>query len=143
MVKENPNTFSKEEREAMRARAKELKEQEKLKKNRKKSEEKVFEEINKMTEPDKVMAKKLHKLITKNFPNLFPKTMYGMPAYAKEGKVLCFFQAASKFNTRYSTFNFEHIANLENGNMWPVSFGIKKLTTEVENKILELIKNAL
>ena len=97
-----------------------------------------------MKEPDKSMAMKLHKLITAAAPQLTPKTWYGMPAYAnKEGKVVCFFQESAKFKTRYATLGFSDSANLDQGDMWPVTFALKKITNEEEKKILELIKIAL
>ena len=96
-----------------------------------------------MPEPDRGLATRLHEIIKANTPILAPKTWYGMPAYAKDGKVVCFFQAASKFNTRYATFGFQHDANLDEGDMWPVSFALKKLTAADEATIAALVKKAV
>ena len=96
-----------------------------------------------MKEPDRAMAKRLHAIIKASAPTLLPKTWYGMPAYAKDGKVICFFQAASKFNTRYATFGFQHDANLDEGAMWPVTFALKELTAADEAKIGALVKKAM
>jgi uncharacterized protein YdhG (YjbR/CyaY superfamily) len=89
------------------------------------------------------MAKRLHELVTESAPDLMPKTWYGMPAYAKDGKVICFFQAASKFNVRYATFGFQHDANLDNGDMWPTAFALKELTAATEAQIIKLVKKAV
>ena len=99
--------------------------------------------IAEMTEPDRAMAKRLHAIITANAPALSPKTWYGMPAYAKDGKVVCFFKSAEKFNSRYATFGFEEAANLDEGAMWPTSFALKKLTAADEKKIGALVKKAV
>ncbi|RJP51289.1 MAG: DUF1801 domain-containing protein [Anaerolineaceae bacterium] len=112
--------------------------------NKEEAEKAVFEAIAKMKEPDRSMAKRLHEIITAAAPSLMPKTWYGMPAYAnKDGKVICFFQAASKFNTRYATFGFQHDANLDEGNMWAASFALVKLTPAEEAKIVALVKKAV
>src|SRR5436189_6243956 len=96
-----------------------------------------------MLEPDRSMAKRLHAIIKASAPALLPKTWYGMPAYAdKDGKVVCFFQTAKKFNTRYSTFGFNDAATLDDGNMWPVAFALMKLTSAEETKIAALVKKA-
>ncbi len=100
--------------------------------------------IAEMSEPDRSMAKRLHEIITATAPDLWPKTWYGMPAYARDGKtVICFFQAASKFNTRYATFGFQHDANLDEGNMWPTAFALKELTAAEEEKIVALVQKAV
>lgn len=97
-----------------------------------------------MSESDKVLANKIHELVKTNAPELFPKTWYGMPAYAnKEGKVVCFFQGASKFNYRYATLGFQEDAHLDDGNMWAASFALLKITDVEEKKIVELIKRAV
>jgi len=97
-----------------------------------------------MPEPDRAMAKRIHEIVTENAPELMPKTWYGMPAYANaDGKVICFFQAASKFNVRYATFGFQHDANLDEGNMWAASFALIKLTSAEEKKIVALVKKAV
>ena len=96
-----------------------------------------------MPEPDRAIGERLHAIIKASAPALSPKTWYGMPAYAKDGKVVCFFQSAHKFNTRYATFGFQHEANLDEGNMWPVAFAVKKLTATEEAKIAALVKKAV
>lgn len=136
--KKTTKGFSVEEREAMQARFKEL--------NAKKSdgEKMVLEKINAMKGDDKAMAKKLHELIKKAAPELSPKTWYGMPAYANsQGQVICFFQNAGRFKARYSTFGFSDKAKLDEGNFWPTSFALSKLTPVEEKKIVELIKKAV
>src|SRR6266542_997659 len=107
--------FTDEERAAMKARAAELKAEERASKNRAEGERDVLAAIAAMKEPDRVMAKRLHAIIEATAPNLWPKTWYGMPAYAKDGKVVCFFKSAGKFNSRYATFGFEEAANLDEG----------------------------
>lgn len=138
--------FSDAERKAMQERAKELAleaESGKLK-GKAKQEKAVFDAIAEMPEEDRAMAEKIHAIVTSVAPQLSPKTMYGMPAYANEdGKVVVFFQAASKWDSRYSTLAFEDRANLDDGNMWPTSFAIKKLDSAAEKKIIELVKRAV
>lgn len=99
--------------------------------------------IAKMPEPDRAIGERLHAIIKTNAPTLSPRTWYGMPAYAKNGKVVCFFQSAEKFKTRYATFGFQHEANLDDGNMWPVAFAVKKLASAEEAKIGALVKKAV
>lgn len=136
--------FSAEEKAAMKARALELKAEARASKNREEGEKAVFAVIAEMKEDDRLMATRLHELITANAPALMPKTWYGMPAYAnQEGKVICFYQAASKFNVRYATFGFQHDANLDDGNMWAASFALIRLTSAEEAKILALVKKAV
>ena len=135
--------FSEEEREAMRARARELAAETRLSKDKAQGENDVLEAIEKMSEPDRTIAKRLHILIKEVAPTLSPKTWYGFPAYAKDGKVVCFFQYAGKFKTRYATLGFSDNAKLDEGNMWPVTFAIKKLTTSEEAKIVALVKKAV
>ncbi len=96
-----------------------------------------------MPKPDRTLAERLHAIIKASAPNLSPKTWYGMPAYAKEGKVVCFFQSAGKFKARYATFGFNDTANLDNGAMWPVAFALKELTAAEEKKIVALVKKAV
>src|SRR5256714_12468177 len=96
-----------------------------------------------MREPDRAMAKRLHSIIKASAPALSPKTWYGMPAYAKDGKVVCFFQPAQKFNTRYATFGFSDKANLDDGALWPVAFALKELTASEEARIAALVKKAV
>ncbi|MEX0790246.1 MAG: DUF1801 domain-containing protein, partial [Actinomycetota bacterium] len=131
--------FSAEERAAMKERVKELK----AAKSAADAEADVLAKIAEMPEPDRSMGKKLHEIVKANAPDLSPKTWYGMPAYAKDGKVVCFFQGAQKFDTRYSTFSFNDAANLDDGAMWPVSFALAKLTATEEAKIAKLLKQAV
>ncbi|MBC6940279.1 MAG: hypothetical protein DWB59_09700 [Anaerolineae bacterium] len=127
----------------MRERAKELKAEERASKDREAGEKAVLAAIAAMTEPDRSMAKRLHEIVKASAPSLLPKTWYGMPAYAnKDGKVVCFFQSAGKFNTRYATLGFQHDANLDEGAMWPVAFALKKLTAVEETRIAALVKKA-
>ena len=136
--------FTAEEKAAMKERAKELKAEARASKNREEGEKAVFAAITQMKEPDRSMAKQLHEIITTNAPDLLPKTWYGMPAYAnKDGKVVCFFQSAQKFNARYATFGFQDTANLDDGAMWPTSFALKELTPAVEERIIALVKKAV
>jgi uncharacterized protein YdhG (YjbR/CyaY superfamily) len=136
--------FTAEERAAIKARAQELKAEARASKNREEGEKAVFTAIAEMAEKDRFMAKRLHELITVNAPTLMPKTWYGMPAYAdKDGKVVCFFTAASKFNTRYATLGFNEDANLDDGNMWAASFALINLTPAEEENIIALVKKAV
>jgi len=136
--------FTDEERAAMKARAQELKAEARVSKNREEGEKAVFAAIAQMKESDRTMARRLHEIITDSAPDLMPKTWYGMPAYAnKDGKVICFYQAASKFNVRYATFGFQHDANLDDGNMWSTGFALIKLTAAEEAKIKALVKKAV
>ncbi len=116
----------------MKARAKELKAEARTSKSRAEGERAVLSAIAEMSEPDRAMAERLHAIITASAPALAPKTWYGMPAYAKDGKVICFFQAASKFKVRYATFGFQPDANLDDGAMWPTSFALVELTAAEE-----------
>ena len=135
--------FSKQEREAMNARSKELAAEKRANKKREDGENAVKEAIAAMADPDKALAERIHELVTANAPDLWPKTWYGMPAYARDGKVICFFQAAGKFDARYATFGFNDTANLDDGNMWPTSFAIVKLTKADEKRIVELVRKAV
>jgi len=135
--------FTDEERDAMRTRAKELAAEARANKSRSEGEKDILAAIAKMSEPDRSMAKRIHEIVKTNAPELFPKTWYGMPAYAKDDKVICFFQAAQKFKARYATFGFNDAANLDDGAMWPTSFALKELTTAEEAKITELVKKAV
>ena len=103
----------------------------------------VLAKIATMREPDRAMGKRLHAIIKASAPGLSPRLWYGMPAYAKEGKVVCFFQSAKKFNTRYATFGFSDTANLDDGAMWPVAFALKELTAAEEARIRALVKKAV
>ncbi len=143
-VTEKSKVWSDEEKAAMRERAKEMKAEARANKNRDEGEKMIFAAIAKMPEPDRSMAKRIHEIVTKNAPELMPKTWYGMPAYAdKDGKVICFFQAASKFSVRYSTFGFQPDAKIDEGNMWAASWAIIKLTSAEESKIAVLVKKAV
>ena len=136
--------FTDEEKAAMKERARELKAEERVKKNKAEGESDVLAKIAEMPEPDRAMAKRLHEIIKASAPSLSPKTWYGMPAYAnQEGKVVCFFTAASKFNSRYATFGFNDDAYLDEGDMWPTSFALKGLTPSEEAKISALVKKAV
>ena len=131
--------FSVEERDAMKERAKELKAA-----TGKADEEKaVLAKIAEMPEPDRAMAKRLHAIIKASAPTLAPKTWYGQPAYAKDGKIVCFFTSADKFKSRYATFGFNDDANLDEGTMWPTSFALTKLTAADEKRIGALVKKAV
>ncbi|KQZ55999.1 MULTISPECIES: DUF1801 domain-containing protein [unclassified Lysobacter] len=132
--------FSAEERAAMKERAKELKAQA----NRAESEKDLIAKIAEMPPADRALAKKLHAIVTEVAPALVPKTWYGMPAYANDdGKILCFFQAASKFNSRYATFGFNDVAQLDDGAMWPTAFALQSLDAAEEKKVRALVKKAL
>src|SRR5215813_5076846 len=134
--------FSAEERAAVRARARELKAEERASKNRAEGERDLLAAIAAMNEPDRVMAKRLHAIVKASAPDLWPKTWYGMPAYTKDGKVVCFFKSAEKFKTRYATFGFEEAANLDKGAMWPTSYALTELTAADEKKLAALVKKA-
>ncbi len=135
--------FTDEERAAMKARAQELKAEARADKDKAEGESAVLATIAAMKEPDRAMAKRLHAIIKASAPALSPKTWYGMPAYAKDGKVVCFFQSAQKFNTRYATFGFSDTANLDQGALWPVAFALKELTAAEEARIGALVKKAV
>ena len=134
--------FSAEEKAAMKERARELKAEARAKKDRADGESDVLAKIAEMTEPDRTMAERLHAIVKANAPGLSPKLWYGMPAYAKGGKVVCFFQAASKFSTRYATLGFSDEAELDEGAMWPTSYALKELAAAEEARIGELVKKA-
>jgi uncharacterized protein YdhG (YjbR/CyaY superfamily) len=131
--------FTAEERAAMRGRAQELK----AEARKADGEKALLAKIAEMPQPDRAMAERLHAIITASAPDLSPKTWYGMPAYAREGKVVCFFQSADKFKSRYATFGFSDTANLDAGAMWPTSFALKELTAAGETKIAALVKRAV
>jgi uncharacterized protein YdhG (YjbR/CyaY superfamily) len=131
--------FTAEEREAMRERAKELK----AEAQKADGERAVLAKIAEMPETDRAMAERLHEIVKASAPELSPKTWYGMPAYAKDGKVVCFFQSAKKFNSRYATFGFSDKANLDEGAMWATSFALKELTATEEAKLGALVKRAV
>lgn len=135
--------FTDEERDAMKERAKELKAEARANKSKVEGESEVRAKIAEMPEPERAMATRLHAIITTSAPALVPKTWYGMPAYAKDGKVLCFFQSAQKFNTRYATLGFSDEANLDEGALWPTAFALKALTADDEARIGALVKKAV
>jgi uncharacterized protein YdhG (YjbR/CyaY superfamily) len=135
--------FTEEERAAVRARAKELKAEARANEDRAAGESALLAAIAEMQGPDRAMAKRLHALIKASAPALMPKTWYGMPAYAKDGKIVCFFKSAAKFKSRYATLGFEDEANLDEGTMWPTSFALKELTAADEARIAALVKKAV
>jgi uncharacterized protein YdhG (YjbR/CyaY superfamily) len=136
--------FTEEERAAMKERAQELKSARRGGRGKKADEEgALLAKITEMPEADRTMAERIHAVIKANAPVLSPKLWYGMPAYAKDGKVVCFFQSAQKFNSRYATFGFNDTANLDEGTMWPTSFALKELTAADEAKIGALVKKAV
>ena len=127
----------------MKERARELKAEERANKSRADGERDVLEKIAEMPEPDRTMAARLHGLVTASAPGLSPRTWYGMPAYARDGDVVCFFQSAHKFKTRYATFGFSDKAKLDDGRMWPTAFALKALDAAAEAKIVALLKKAV
>jgi uncharacterized protein YdhG (YjbR/CyaY superfamily) len=131
--------FTDEERTAMKERAQELK----AAAGKADGESAVLANIAAMPEPDRTLGERLHAIVKASAPTLSPRLWYGMPAYAKDGKVVCFFQAASKFKTRYATFAFQHDANLDDGAMWPTAFALKELTPAEEKRIGALVKRAV
>jgi uncharacterized protein YdhG (YjbR/CyaY superfamily) len=135
--------FTAEERAAMKERAQELKAEARATKDRAAGESDVLAKIAEMKGSDRAMAKRLHEIVKASAPGLVPKTWYGMPAYTKDGKVVCFFQSAQKFNTRYATFGFSDKANLDEGGMWPNAFALKKLAAGEEARIGALVKKAV
>ena len=142
--KQSAQTFTKEEREAMRERARELKAEARRSASRADGERDLQEKIAEMPEADRELATRIHAIVTKTAPGLLPKTWYGMPAYANdEGKVVCFFQSADKFKSRYATFGFNADAKLDEGSMWATSFALTKLTAADEKRIATLVKKAV
>ena len=136
--------FTDEERSAMKERAQELKAEARANKKKAEGESDLLAKIAEMPEPDRAMAERLHELVKASAPTLSPKTWYGMPAYAnQDGKVVCYFQSARKFNSRYATLGFNDVANLDEGAMWPTSFALKELTAAEEAKISALVKRAV
>ena len=134
---ETSKAFTEEERGAIRDRVQEMKA------GNGEGESAVLAKIAEMREPDRTMAKQLHAIIRESAPGLTPRLWYGMPAYAKDDKVVCFFQAAAKFKTRYATFGFSDKANLDEGNMWPAAFALKGLTPAEEARIAAFVKKAV
>lgn len=135
--------FTAEEKAAMKERAQELKAEARASKDKAAGETDVLAKIAEMPEPERAMAKRLHEIIKANAPVLTPKTWYGMPAYAKDGKIVCFFQSSQKFGSRYATLGFNDQANLDDGNLWPTAFALKKLSAAEEAKISALVKKVV
>ncbi len=135
--------FTDAEQAAMKERAKELKAEARANKDKVQGESDVLAKIAEMPEPERRMATRLHEIIKASAPAFSPKTWYGMPAYARDGKIVCFFQSAAKFQTRYATFGFNDSANLDDGSMWPISFALTELTAAEEEKITALVKKAV
>ncbi len=138
----SPTGFSAEEQAAMRERAQELKAEARLSKSRAEGEKALLAKIAEMEGTDRAMAERLHALIAASAPDLLPRTWYGMPAYAKGDKVICFFQSGQKFGSRYATLGFTDAANLDEGAMWPTSFALRELTEDEEARISALVKKA-
>jgi uncharacterized protein YdhG (YjbR/CyaY superfamily) len=135
--------FTAEEREAMKERARELKAEARADRDRAAGEKDLLEKVAEMPEPDRTMATRIHEIVTATAPALSPKTWYGMPAYARDGKVVCYFQSASKFKSKYATFGFSDEAKLDDGVMWPTSFALTKMTGAEEKRIAALVKKAV
>jgi uncharacterized protein YdhG (YjbR/CyaY superfamily) len=135
--------FTADERAAMKERARELKAEARRGAARADGERDLLEKIGEMPKADRVMAERIHAIVTATAPELSPKTWYGMPAYAKDGKVVCFFKGAGKFKERYATFGFNDTAALDDGAMWPTSFALKELVAADEARIAELVKRAV
>ncbi len=143
-VAEKTKMWSDEEKAAMRERAKEMKAEARMSKNKEEGEKVALATIAKMPEPDRTMAKKIHEIVKANAPDLMAKTWYGMPAYADaDGKVVCFFKAASKYSTRYAILGFNDGAKLDDGNMWADSYAVAKLTSAEEARITALVRKAV
>jgi uncharacterized protein YdhG (YjbR/CyaY superfamily) len=138
------NVWTDEERAAMKESARERKASSKLspEQERAQGEADIRAKIAEMTDAEQAIAERIHDLVARNAPAFVPRTYYGMPAYSKDGKTICFFQPASKFKVRYSTFGFQPDATIDDGDMWPVAFAVTKLTPAVEKRIVELIKQA-
>ena len=143
VINKKSKGFTDEERAAMKERAKELKAEARANKNQAEGESDVLARIAELPEPERAMATRLHEIIKASAPVLSPKTWYGMPAYARDGKIVCFFQSAQKFNTRYATLGFSDMANLDEGTMWPTSFALMELTAAEEVRISMLVKKAV
>jgi len=135
--------FTEDERAAMKERARELKAEARANQDREAGEHDLLAKIAEMPKADRVMAERFHAIVTASAPALSPKTWYGMPAYARDGKIVCFFKSADKFKSRYATFGFEESANLDDGAMWPTSFALTELTAAEEKKIAALVKKAV
>jgi uncharacterized protein YdhG (YjbR/CyaY superfamily) len=136
-------SFSDVEQAAMKERARELKAEARANKDRAAGESDLLSKIAEMPEAERSIAARVHEIVKANAPELAPKTWYGMPAYARDGKIVCFFQSAAKYDTRYATFGFNDTARLDDGAMWATSFALKELTADVEAKIAALVKKAV
>jgi uncharacterized protein YdhG (YjbR/CyaY superfamily) len=136
-------TWTDDEKEAMKARARELKAEARRGAEKADGEKDLLAKVAEMPESDRVMAERIHAVVMASAPELSPKTWYGMPAYAKDGKVVCFFKAASKFDTRYATLGFEEAAMIDDGDFWPTSYGLTRMTPAIEKQIGELVKKAV
>jgi uncharacterized protein YdhG (YjbR/CyaY superfamily) len=143
VINKKSKGFTNEEKAAMRNRVQELKAEARADKDKAAGESAVLAAIAAMKEPDRAMSRRLHEIITASAPVLSPKTWYGMPAYARDGKIVCFFQSAQKFKTRYATLGFSDTANLDEGAMWPTSFALTELTEASEARISALVKKAV
>jgi uncharacterized protein YdhG (YjbR/CyaY superfamily) len=135
--------FTEDERAAMKERAQELKAEARASKDKAAGENDLLAKVAEMKGAERAMAERLHAIIKANAPDLAPKTWYGMPAYARDGKIVCFFQSAQKFKSRYATLGFSDNANLDDGAMWPTSFALKQLTAAEEARIIALVKKAV
>ena len=135
--------FTDAEQAAMKERAKEMKAEARANKNKAAGESDVLAKIAEMPQPEQAMAQRLHEIIKANAPELSPKTWYGMPAYARDGKIVCFYQSAQKFDTRYPTLGFSDQAHLDDGTLWPVAYALTDLTPAAEEQIIALVKKAL
>jgi uncharacterized protein YdhG (YjbR/CyaY superfamily) len=135
--------FTADERAAMKERARELKAEARANQDREAGERDLLGKIAEMPKADRVLAERFHAIVTTTAPDLMPKTWYGMPAYASDGKVVCFFKSADKFKSRYATIGFEETAHLDDGTMWQTSFAVTKLTPADEKKLVALVKKAV
>jgi uncharacterized protein YdhG (YjbR/CyaY superfamily) len=142
-AKKSTQGFTAEERAAMKERAKELKAEARANKSRADGERDLLAKVAELPEVERQIATRIHEIVSQVAPSLMPKLWYGMPAYAKNDKVLCFFQSAEKFGTRYATLGFNDIAQLDDGDIWPTAFALKELTPLVEEKLSALIKKAV
>ena len=142
-AKKSVQSFTDEERAAMKERAKELKAEARATKSRAEGESALLAAIAEMPEADRSLATRVHAIVSASAPELWPKTWYGMPAYARDGEVVCFFQSAQKFGARYATLGFNDTANLDDGAMWPTSFALKELNVAEEERIAALVKQAV
>jgi uncharacterized protein YdhG (YjbR/CyaY superfamily) len=142
-TKKKSDGFTDQERAAMKERTRELKAEARANRSRADGEADLLAKIAEMPEPDRSMAERLHVIVKASAPTLSPKTWYGMPAYARDGKVVCFFQSAAKFDARYATLGFSDTANLDEGAMWPTSFALRELTATEEARIAALVKKAV